>query len=85
MVKSYGTQVEKVTFNIPAELKEKVLALKDELHVSLSAIYNDAISDYIRQKELEKWQLGIDQALSDADYTALGEELGSESGDVHAY
>ena len=56
MVNSYGTSTEKVTFNIPLELKEKVVALKDEMKVSLSAIYNDAIANYIKQKELDKWQ-----------------------------
>ena len=65
MVNSYGTPIEKVTFNIPIELKEQVIALKDELKVSLSAIYNEAIANYIKQKELEKWQKGVDMALND--------------------
>jgi post-segregation antitoxin (ccd killing protein) len=85
MVNTYGTSVEKVTFNIPIELKEQVVALKEELKVSLSAIYNEAIANYIKQKELEKWQRGVDMALGDKDYMALSKELGSDTGDVYAY
>ena len=54
---------EKVTFNIPSELKEQVIALKDELKVSLSSIYNEAIANYLKQKELEKWKRGVSLAL----------------------
>jgi post-segregation antitoxin (ccd killing protein) len=85
MVNTYSTSVEKVTFNIPIELKEQVVALKEELKVSLSAIYNEAIANYIKQKELEKWQRGVDMALGDKDYMALSKELGSDTGDVYAY
>jgi len=84
MVNTYGTSIEKVTFNIPLELKEQVIALKDELKVSLSAIYNEAIANYIKQKELEKWQRGVDMALADQEYMALTKELGSESGDIYS-
>jgi post-segregation antitoxin (ccd killing protein) len=62
-----------------------VVALKEELKVSLSAIYNEAIANYIKQKELEKWQSGVDMALGDKDYMALSKELGSDTGDVYAY
>jgi post-segregation antitoxin (ccd killing protein) len=85
MVNSYGTSIEKVTFNIPIELKEQVIALKDELKVSLSAIYNEAIANYIKQKELEKWQKGVDMALNDQEYMTMSKELGSDNGDIYAY
>ena len=85
MVNTYGTSIEKVTFNIPLELKEQVIALKDELKVSLSAIYNEAIANYIQQKELEKWQKGVDMALNDKEYIALTKELGSDNGDIYEY
>jgi len=86
MAHTYGTSsMEKVTFNIPAELKEQVIALKDELKVSLSTIYNDAIANYIKQKELEKWQKGIDIALQDDEYMTLNKELGSDNGDIYEY
>ena len=85
MVNTYGTSIEKVTFNIPLELKEQVIALKNELKVSLSAIYNEAIANYIKQKELEKWQRGVNMALADQEYMALTKELGSDNGDIHEY
>ena len=85
MVNTYGTSIEKVTFNIPIELKEQVIALKDELKVSLSAIYNEAIANYIQQKELEKWQKGVNMALVDQEYMTLTKELGSDNGDIYEY
>ncbi|MEA2028276.1 MAG: hypothetical protein U9N49_04815 [Campylobacterota bacterium] len=85
MVNNYGNSVEKVTFNIPTELKEQVVALKDELKVSLSSIYNEAISNYLQQKEIEKWQNGVSMALKDSDYMALTKELGSDNGDIYEY
>ena len=85
MAQSYGNQSEKVTFNIPVELKEQVLALKEELHVSLSTIYNEAIASYIKQKELDKWQKGVSLALEDKNYMALSEELALDTGDVYEY
>ena len=85
MVNTYGTSIEKVTFNMPLELKEQVVALKEELKVSLSSIYNEAIANYIKQKELEKWQKGVDMALNDQEYMALTKELGSDNGDICEY
>ena len=85
MAQIYSNSVEKVTFNIPIELKEQVVALKEELHVSLSTIYNEAIANYIKQKELDKWQKGVSLALEDREYMALTKELGSDNGDVYEY
>jgi len=85
MVQTYGNQSEKVTFNIPVELKEQVVALKEELHVSFSTIYNEAIANYIKQKELEKWQKGVDMALKDKNYMNLSQELSQDAGDVYEY
>ncbi|NOZ91515.1 MAG: hypothetical protein GXO60_09555 [Epsilonproteobacteria bacterium] len=85
MVNTYGKPIEKVTFNIPIELKEQVIALKNELKVSLSTIYNEAIANYIKQKELEKWQRGVNMALNDKEYIALTKELGSDNGDIYEY
>lgn len=85
MAQSYGNKIEKVTFNIPIELKEKVVALKEELHVSLSTIYNEAIANYIKQKELDKWQKGVNLAMEDKAYMSLTQELGADSGDVYEY
>jgi len=85
MVNGYGSTMEKVTFNIPTELKEQVIALKDELKVSLSSIYNEAIANYIKQKELEKWKRGVDMALANQEYMELSKELGSDNGDIYEY
>ncbi len=85
MVQTYGNQSEKVTFNIPTELKEQVVALKEELHVSFSTIYNEAIASYIKQKELEIWQKGVDMALKDKTYMDLTKELRQDAGDVYEY
>jgi len=72
MTHTYGmSSMEKVTFNIPTELKKQVIALKDELKVSFSTIYNEAIANYIKQKELEKWQKGVDMALNDKEYISI--------------
>ncbi len=85
MANLYGSSTEKVTFNISIDLKKKVVALKDELNVSLSTIYNEAIANYIKQKELEKWQKGIELALKDKEYLENAKELGSSSGDIYEY
>jgi len=85
MAQSYGNTVEKVTFNIPVELKEQVVALKDELHVSLSHIYNEAIATYIKQKELDKWKKGVELALDDKAYILLSKELSQDTSDVYEY
>lgn len=41
---------------MPVELKNQVMQLKDELKVSLSTIYNEAVKNYVQQKELERWK-----------------------------
>jgi post-segregation antitoxin (ccd killing protein) len=85
MVNTYGNSFEKVTFNMPIELKQQVLALKDELKISLSAIYNEAIVNYIKQKELERWRRGVSLALKDKEYMELYQELSSDDGDIYEY
>ncbi len=85
MVITGGNQTEKVTFNIPAELKRKVSKLKEEMHVSFSTIYNEAIAEYVRQKELEKWKSGANKALKDETYRKEMSEMGDDEGDPYAY
>ncbi|MDF1875986.1 hypothetical protein JHD48_09585 [Sulfurimonas sp. SAG-AH-194-I05] len=48
------TQNQKVTFNLPTDLKAEVLKLKDELQISLNTIYKNAISEYIERQEVKK-------------------------------
>jgi len=86
MVNTYGSNsFEKVTFNIPRELKEQVMALKDELKISLSSIYNEAIANYLKQKELENWKRGVSLALQDKEYMALSKELGNDNGTIDCF
>ncbi len=85
MALSKNRSMEKVTFNIPTELKEQLIALKEDLQMSLSAIYNEAIANYLKQKEIEKWHRGVSMALEDKEYMSMAKEMGSESGDLHEY
>ncbi len=56
---------EKMTVTIPYELKNQLMALKEELHTSMSAIYKDALKAYIDQKERERWQKAADQMVDE--------------------
>ena len=76
MALSQNSSMEKVTFNIPTELKKQVVALKKDLKISLSAIYNEAIANYLKQKEIERWSQGVSMALEDKEYMALAKEMG---------
>ena len=85
MVTKHGCSMEKVTFNMPADIKTKVMTLKKELKISLSSIYNEAIVNYLNKKEAERWQQGVSMALEDKEYIALSSELSGDSGDIHEY
>ncbi len=80
-----NNSMEKVTFNMPTELKKQVMELKEELQVSLSAIYNEAIVNYLKHKEIEMWQRGVSMALEDEEYMEQAKELGSDTGDWYEY
>ena len=82
MVQIYGSQVEKVTFDISVELKEQVMALAEELHMPFSHICNEAVVDYLRQRELDKWEEGVKLALDDKAYMAFFLELGVDAGNA---
>lgn len=45
-----NSNTEKITFNMPVELKNQVMQLKDELKVSLSTIYNEAVKTTCSKK-----------------------------------
>jgi len=85
MALSQNSSMEKVTFNMPTELKEQVIALKEDLQISLSAIYNEAIANYLKQKEIERWSQGVSMALEDKEYMVLAQEMGSDNGDLYEY
>lgn len=66
MTKNINAQ--KVTVTIPYELKNKLNELKDDMKVSISSIYKEALENYIEQKEIQKWQKGVHLASKDKEY-----------------
>lgn len=76
---------EKVTVTLPSDLKSQLVALKDELSLSMSTIYKEALEAYIEAKTQEKWNKGIALAAADRDYLAFVAELGDDKGDVYDY
>lgn len=79
------TKSEKITLTIPSELKAQLTALKDELHLSASAIYKEALEAYLQQKELERWEKAAYMASQDKAYMAFVEEMGNVVDDIHEY
>lgn len=59
---------EKITVTIPFELKEQLLAMKDELKTSMSTIYKEALEAYLEKKEIEKWERGARLASQNKEY-----------------
>jgi post-segregation antitoxin (ccd killing protein) len=76
---------EKITVTIPHDLKEKLVNIKDELKISMSAIYKEALEAYLEKKELEKWEKGALLASADKEYISLSKELGNIDGKIHEY
>ena len=76
---------EKITVSIPFELKDKLVQLKNELHITASTLYKDALESYVKQKESEKWERGAQLAAKDDEYLSFVEELGSDVGDIYEY
>lgn len=76
---------EKVTVTLPSELKSQLVTLKDELSMSMSAIYKEALEAYLEAKTQEKWMKGIELAAKDSEYLSFAKELGDDVGDVYGY
>ncbi len=76
---------EKVTFNIPSDLKADVIKLKDELKVSLNSIYKQAIADYVEKQEIKKWERGASMASNDKEYITLTKEWSNVGLEVLSY
>ena len=77
--------IEKVTFNIPSELKQEVVKLKNELNVSLNTIYNNAISEYIKKQEMKKWKKGVELASKNREYLQDSQELSDVGVEIYEY
>jgi predicted transcriptional regulator len=75
---------EKVTFNIEKELKVKMLDLKKDMSKSLSALYNQAIQEFIERREVAKWEKASELASKDSDYLKTI-EFGEDSGEFYDY
>jgi len=76
---------EKITVTIPFELKEQLIALKNELQSSMSTIYKEALEAYIEKKEIEKWQKGVAMAQKDKNYLKFINEISNDTGDIYDY
>ena len=77
--------VAKVTTTIPIDLKERLVSLKQELHLSMSVIYKEALEQYLESKEVEKWERGAKLAQKNKEYVQLCKTLGNEGGEIHEY
>jgi predicted transcriptional regulator len=77
--------IEKVTFNIPSELKQEVVKLKNELNVSLNTIYKNAISEYIKKQEIKKWKKGVELATKNREYLQHSQELSDAGVEIYEY
>ncbi len=73
--------VQKISFSISTKLKEKYDSFKDELDLSLSAMYREALEDYIKQKERERWRNAAQKAKQDYESNAELREFSLIDGD----
>ncbi|EQB34289.1 hypothetical protein M947_11670 [Sulfurimonas hongkongensis] len=77
--------VEKVTFNIPSELKKDVVKLKEELKVSLNTIYKNAITEYVKRQELKKWEQGASKASQNKEYMSECKNMADSGVNFYEY
>lgn len=83
--KEFSMLAEKITVTIPHELKLRLVGIKDELKISMSAIYKEALEGYLEKKELERWEMGFNLAAQDKEYAKLCDEFGNDDGGLHEY
>lgn len=79
------TSTQKVTFNLPTELKNEVIKLKDDLKVSLNTIYKNAIAEYVERQEIQRWEKAANIASKDKKYLKLCEDLSNTKEDIYEY
>lgn len=82
---SSAQKTEKVTFNLPSDLKEQVVQLKSELKVSLSSIYKEAIAEYLEKQEIKKWKNGAKLASKNKEYLDLCKDIGNTGAELYEY
>ena len=78
-------KTEKVTFNLPSDIKEEVIKLKEAMNISLNTIYKTAILEYLQKQEIKKWEEGAKKASKNKEYRDLCEELGDTGGELYEY
>lgn len=78
-------QIEKVTFNIPSELKKDVVKLKNELKVSLNTIYKNAIAEYVKKQELKRWEQATIKASHNKEYIIQSKSIANSGVEVYEY
>lgn len=76
---------EKVSFNLPIEIKHEVVKLKDELKMSLNSIYKTAIEEYVQKQEIKRWEKGAKLASKNKDYLSLCKKIGDIGGEHYEY
>jgi hypothetical protein len=76
---------EKVSFNLPTDIKLEVVKLKNSMKVSLNTIYKTAIVEYIERQEIKRWEKGIELASKNKEYLKLCSELGEIGGELYEY
>ena len=78
-------KIEKVTFNIPSELKKDVVKLKDELKVSLNTIYKNALTEYVKKQERKRWEEATLKASQNKEYIKESKELADIGVEIYEY
>jgi len=78
--------VRKINFSISTKLKEKFDDLKDEVNLSLSTMYREALEDYIKRKERERWRKAAEKAKKDYETNSeLTNFIVIDGDDFHEY
>ncbi len=76
---------EKVSFNLPSDIKSEVVKLKETMHVSLNTIYKTAIAEYVQRQEVKRWEDAAQLAAKDKEYQKLCNELSETKEDFYEY
>ena len=66
-----------------SELKNKVVELKNEFHTSISSLYKEAMEEYLKQKEIQKWQEAAQLASKDEEYMKFVREMNNSVDDIY--
>jgi len=80
-----NTTYEKVSFNLPSDMKSEVVKLKETMHVSLNTIYKTAIAEYVQRQEVKRWEDAAKLAAQDKEYQKLSKELSETEEDFYEY